>query len=183
MFGLSTDLAYFHPEMKTYINVRNLSCRTDVVGVTGRNISVQSLIHHQRCCCITQLNPRLRSSTADPDFVCAFLTDRYGGSWRFILRNRLLRGDGNWSCTGVCVCVCVQTAAVSKSSPVERARRWEAAERDGSVATRDGPSPRRLPMVSRTARLSLHRTMIHIRPSAADSPATNHRSSHQLRCI
>jgi len=157
-------------EINTYRQI------SDIISATSRSFDRGFSVSRDRR---TQLNARFRSSTSDPDFVCAFLTNRYGGGrWRFILRNRLLRGDSNWSCTGVCVCVCVQTAAVPESSPVERARRWEAAERDGGVATGDGPSARRLPMVSRTAGLSLHRTMIHIHPSAADSPATDHRSSH-----
>ena len=54
---------------------------------------------------------------------------------------------------------------------MERGRRREAAQRHGDVATADGPSQRRLPMVSRAARLSLHRTMMihNIRPSATDA--------------
>ena len=52
----------------------------------------------------------------------------------------------------------VQAGALSVCSRVERGRRGAAAEGDGSMATTGRPSQRRLPLVSRPARLPLHRT-------------------------
>ena len=52
----------------------------------------------------------------------------------------------------------VQAGALSVCSRVERGRRGAAAEGDGSMAPTGRPSQRRLPLVSRPARLPLHRT-------------------------